>query len=63
MFFFMKNIQLFKGQVPAFEQVKDKKCKSINKISKSVTPTLSNLNNFHSLEVVDRISETQLLSK
>ena len=27
---------------------------------KEVTPILSNLNNFHSLEVVDRVSETQL---
>ena len=30
------------------------------KISKEVMSILSNLNNFHSLEVVDRVSETQL---
>ena len=29
-------------------------------ISKSLTSILLNLNNFHSLEVVDRVSETQL---
>ena len=45
--------------MPAFEHVK-KKVTSINKISKSLTPIVSNLNNFHSLEVVDRVSETQL---
>ena len=33
---------------------------SINKISKSLTSILSNLNNFHSPEVVDRVSETHL---
>ena len=33
---------------------------SINNISKSVTSILSNLNNFHSLEVVDCVSGTQL---
>ena len=27
---------------------------------KTVTSILSNLNNFHSLEIVDRVSETQL---
>ena len=30
------------------------------KIWKQLTSILSNLNNFHSLEVVDRVSETQL---
>ena len=33
---------------------------STRKISKGLTSILSNLNNFHSLEVVDRVSETQL---
>ena len=33
---------------------------SLNKISKSSTSISSNLNNVHSLEVVDRVSETQL---
>ena len=33
---------------------------SIRKISKSLHSILSNLNNFHSLEVEDRGSETQL---
>ena len=33
---------------------------SISKIWKQLTYILSNLNNFHSLEVVDRVSETQL---
>ena len=33
---------------------------SISKIWKYSTSILSNLNNFHSLEVVDRVSETQL---
>ena len=33
---------------------------SISKIRKWLTTILSNLNNFHSLEVVDRVSETQL---
>ena len=33
---------------------------STNKIKKELTTILSNLNNFHSLEVVDRVSETQL---
>ena len=32
----------------------------INNISKSLTSIVSNLNNFHSLEVVNRVSETQL---
>ena len=31
----------------------------ISKISKELTSILSNLNNFHPLEVVDRVSETQ----
>ena len=33
---------------------------STSKIWKELTSILSNLNNFHSLEVVDRVSETQL---
>ena len=33
---------------------------SISNICKQLTSNLSNLNNFHSLEVVDRVSETQL---
>ena len=33
---------------------------SISNIWKQMTSILSNLNNFHSLEVVDRVSETQL---
>ena len=33
---------------------------SINKISKSLNSILSNLSDFHSLEVVNRVSETQL---
>ena len=33
---------------------------SINNIWKQLTSILSNLNDFHSLEVVDRVSETQL---
>ena len=33
---------------------------SISNIWKQLTSILSNLNNFHSLEVVDRVSETQL---
>ena len=33
---------------------------SISNIWKELTSILSNLNNFHSLEVVDRVSETQL---
>ena len=33
---------------------------STSKIFKELTSILSNLNNFHSLEVVDRVSETQL---
>ena len=33
---------------------------SLSKIWKQLTSILSNLNNFHSLEVVDRVSETQL---
>ena len=33
---------------------------SISTIWKQLTSILSNLNNFHSLEVVDRVSETQL---
>ena len=32
---------------------------SISNIWKQLTPILSNLNNFHSLEVVDRVSETK----
>ena len=31
---------------------------SINRIFESLTLILSNLNNFHSLEVVERVSET-----
>ena len=33
---------------------------SSRKIEKELTSILSNLNNFHSLEVVDRINETQI---
>ena len=33
---------------------------SISNVWKQLTSILSNLNNFHSLEVVDRVSETQL---
>ena len=33
---------------------------STSNIWKQLTSILSNLNNFHSLEVVDRVSETQL---
>ena len=33
---------------------------SISNIWKQLTSILSNLNNFHSLEVVDRVSEKQL---
>ena len=33
---------------------------SISKILKKLAPFLSNLNNFHSFEVVDRVSETQI---
>ena len=33
---------------------------SISTIWKELTSILPNLNNFHSLEVVDRVSETQL---
>ena len=36
------------------------KIKSTSKIWKELTSILSNRNNFHSLEVVDRVSETQL---
>ena len=32
----------------------------IQQYFKTITSILSNLNNFHSLEVVDRVSETQL---
>ena len=34
--------------------------RDINKDLKILTSVLSNLNNFHSLEVVDRVSETQI---
>ena len=37
-----------------------KKRHQINKISETLTSILSNLNNFHPLEGVDRVSETQL---
>ena len=37
--------------ISAFTSAKDKK---------KITSILSNLNNFHSIEVVDRVSETQL---
>ena len=33
---------------------------SISNIRKQLTSILSNLNNFHSLEIGDRVSETQL---
>ena len=36
------------------------KCDINQQYLKTVDPILSNLNNFHSLEVVDRVSETQL---
>ena len=36
------------------------KCDIKSKIWKELISILSNMNNFHSLEVVDRISETQL---
>ena len=39
---------------------KHKTWQSISKNSKSLTPILSNLNIFHSFEVVDRVSETQI---
>ena len=40
--------------------LKIKNMRSISSIGKQLTSILSNLNNFHSLEVVDRVSETQL---
>ena len=46
--------------VPHFKHVKDKMLTSISNIWKQLTSILSNLNNFHSLEDVDRVSETQL---
>ena len=36
------------------------KCKINQQDLKELTSILSNLNNFHSFEVVDRVSETQL---
>ena len=36
------------------------KCDIKQQDLKELTSILSNLNNFHSLEVVDRVSETQL---
>ena len=36
------------------------KCDVNQQDLKELTSILSNLNNFHSLEVVDRVSETQL---
>ena len=36
------------------------KCDIDHQDLKAVASILSNLNNFHSLEVVDRVSETQL---
>ena len=36
------------------------KCDINQQHLKELTPILSNLNNFHSLEVVDRVSEAQL---
>ena len=36
------------------------KCNINQQFLKQLTSILSNLNNFHSLEVVDRVSETQL---
>ena len=36
------------------------KCEINKQDSKIIHPHLSKLNNFHSLEVVDRVSETQL---
>ena len=49
-------IFLFAHSVPPFKHGKDK----MWNIWKQLTTTLSNMNNFHSLEVVDRVSETQL---
>ena len=46
--------------VPYFKYVKDKMWHQPSKIWKQLTSILSNLNNFHSLEVVDRVSETQI---
>ena len=40
--------------------LKIKNMTSISNIGKQLTSILSNLTNFHSLEVVDRVSETQL---
>ena len=33
------------------------------KISKSLISILSDLNNFHSVEIVDRVSETELVNE
>ena len=41
--------------IPALKHIE-----SISKISKSQISILSNVHNFHSLEVVHRVSETQL---
>ena len=46
--------------ISAFKPVKDGKMALIRKIWICLTSILSNLNNFHSLEVVDRVSGTQL---
>ena len=45
---------------PAFERVKEKSWHQSAKYENCYNLHLSNLNNFHSLEVVDRVSETQL---
>ena len=52
-------IRVFHFFINTLNMVKIKK-KSISKISKSLASILSNLNNFHPLEVVNRVSETQL---
>ena len=46
--------------ISAFKPVKVKNVTLTSKIWNLLSPILLNLNNFHSLEVVDRVSETQL---
>ena len=52
-------IRFFSFFIGTLNSMINKKC-DIYKISKYLTSILLNMNNFHSLEVVDRVSETQL---
>ena len=59
-FIFYQHIKYHLLNMLKMLTIKDVEVTPISNIWKELTSPLSNLNNFHSFEVVDRASETQL---